>query len=297
MQYDRLGESLPELAHLARANQLISAADFDVIHDHTTIGPLVAGRRAVPTVATVHGNPVGEYGAVLSDTDHGVGLVAISHAQRRANPGLPWVGTVHNALNSRDVPAKRGPRAGPGALAGPVQPGQGPRHGDPGLPGGRPAAHPGRQVQRARRAPLLRRGGPADAGRRHQPVIMNADREATLRLLVDARCLIMPIQWEEPFGMVDGGGHGDRHTGGGAAPGARCRRWCVDGGDRAGPRPCRGAPRALREVVRLDPAACITHVADNFSTERMARGDQAIYRAVALGVAPPVRRPVPLHTR
>ena len=56
-------------------------------------------------------------------------------------------------------------------------------------------------------------------------------------------------------------------------------------------------PAALREVVRLDPAACITHVADNFSAERMARGYEAIYRAVALGVAPPVRRPVPLHTR
>ncbi|GAB3954481.1 hypothetical protein GCM10027614_61640 [Micromonospora vulcania] len=69
VQYERLGESLPELAHLARVNRVIKAADFDVIHDHTTIGPLVAGRRAVPTVATVHGNPVGEYGDVLADAD------------------------------------------------------------------------------------------------------------------------------------------------------------------------------------------------------------------------------------
>ena len=28
------------------------------------------------------------------------------------------------------------------------------------------------------------------------------DRATTLRMLVDARCLIMPIRWEEPFGMV-----------------------------------------------------------------------------------------------
>lgn len=111
LQYPRLGESLPELAHLARVNHLVGPAEFDVIHDHTTIGPLVAGRRAVPTVATVHGNPVGEYGTVLSDTDHGVGLVAISHAQRQANPGLPWVGTVHNAMPLRGFPRKRAPGA------------------------------------------------------------------------------------------------------------------------------------------------------------------------------------------
>ena len=33
-------------------------------------------------------------------------------------------------------------------------------------------------------------------------VVLNADRATTLRMLVDARCLIMPIQWDEPFGMV-----------------------------------------------------------------------------------------------
>ncbi|WP_435872703.1 glycosyltransferase family 4 protein [Micromonospora matsumotoense] len=295
VQYDRLGESLPELAHLARANQLISAADFDVIHDHTTIGPLVAGRRAVPTVATVHGNPVGEYGAVLSDTDHGVGLVAISHAQRRANPGLPWVGTVHNALNSRDVPAKRGPGRGPVLWLARFSPDKGP---DTAI-----------RACRAAGLPLTLAGKCNEPAEHHyfaevvQPmlgddvnVIMNADREATLRLLVDARCLIMPIQWEEPFGMVMVEAMA---TG---TPVVALRRGAVpevvvDGvtglvRDRA-----EELPAALREVVRLDPAACITHVADNFSTERMARGYEAIYRAVALGVAPPVRRPVPLHTR
>ena len=170
VQYDRLGESLPELAHLARANQLISAADFDVIHDHTTIGPLVAGRRAVP-----------DRGHRARQPGRRVRRGAQRH-RPRGGPGgdlpRPTAGQPRTALGGYGAQrpqqpgraGQAGTRAGPGALAGPVQPGQGPRHGDPGLPGGRPAAHPGRQVQRARRAPLLRRGGPADAGRRHQRV-------------------------------------------------------------------------------------------------------------------------------
>ncbi|GHJ05943.1 hypothetical protein TPA0907_03100 [Micromonospora humidisoli] len=103
LQYDRLGESLPELAHLARINRLVSAADFDVIHDHTTIGPLVAGRRAVPTVATVHGNPVGEYGRCSATPTTGWAWWPSRTPNGGPTPTLPWVGTVHNALDSRDV--------------------------------------------------------------------------------------------------------------------------------------------------------------------------------------------------
>lgn len=294
LQYDRLGESLPELAHLARAKQLISAADFDVIHDHTTIGPLVAGRRAVPTVATVHGNPVGEYGTVLGDTDHGVGLVAISHAQRRANPGLPWVGTVHNALDGRDVPAKREPGRGPVLWLARFSPDKGP---DLAI-----------RACRAAGLPLTLAGKCNEsAERRHfaevvQPmlgedvnVIMNAGREETLRLLVDARCLIMPIQWEEPFGMVMVEAMA---TG---TPVVALRRGAVPEVvvDGVTGLICDGAgelPAAMREVVRIDPAACVAHVARNFSTERMARGYEAVYRSVVLGTTPPLHRPVPIHS-
>jgi glycosyltransferase involved in cell wall biosynthesis len=40
-------------------------------------------------------------------------------------------------------------------------------------------------------------------------------------------------------------------------------------------------PAALREVDRLDPEACVTHVAENFSTARMALGYEAVYRRLA----------------
>lgn len=281
VQYERLGESLPELAHLARVNRLITPADFDVIHDHSTIGPLVAGRRSVPTVATVHGNPVGEYGDVLGDVDEDVALVAISHAQRRLNTGLPWAGTVHNALDLRGFPRKTEPGPGPVLWLARFSPDKGP---DVAIRACREAGLPlvlaGKCNEPAERryfeqvvAPLV----DDDV-----TVVFNADRAETLRMLVDARCLIMPIQWDEPFGMVM---LEAMATG---TPVVALDRGAVPELVRPGRTGlvCRGPeelPAALLAARELDPRDCVEHVAENFSVERMAYGYEDVYQRFALG--------------
>lgn len=292
VQQERLGEALPELAHLARAHRSITPARFDVVHDHTTIGPLLADRRTVPTVATVHGNPVGEYGDVLSLVHPSVGLVAISHAQRRLNPALPWVGTVHNALDTVDFPRKRAPGAGPVLWLARFSPDKGPEvavaacraAGLPLVLAGKcnePGEH--RHYQQVV-APLL---GP------DVRVVVNADRDTVLRLLVEARCLIMPIQWDEPFGMVMVEAMA---TG---TPVVALNRGAVPEVVRPGvtglvcDRP-EDLPAALREVERLDPAACVAHVAEGFSTAGMARDYEAAYRRCAARWAT-VRHPEPVR--
>ncbi|MEV6815839.1 glycosyltransferase family 4 protein [Micromonospora sp. NPDC051296] len=293
LQYDRLGESLPELAHLARVNHLVSAADFDVVHDHTTIGPLVAGRREVPTVATVHGNPVGEYGTVLSDTDRGVGLVAISHAQRRLNPRLPWVGTVHNAMEIDTFPRKSTPSHGPVLWLARFSPDKGP---DLAIRACRSAGLPlvlaGKCNEPAERRyydevvrPML---GP------DVTVVRDADREAVLRLLVEARCLVMPIQWEEPFGIVM---LEAMATG---TPVVALRRGAVPELVRPGVTGliCDRAdelPAALREAAGLNPADCVAHVARTFSIERMATGYEAVYRRFLVAATPRTAVREPAH--
>ncbi|MEU8212399.1 glycosyltransferase family 4 protein [Micromonospora sp. NPDC049044] len=294
IQYERLGESLPELAHLARVNRLITAADFDVIHDHTTIGPLIAGRRAVPTVATVHGNPVGEYGDVLSEIDAGVALVAISHAQRQLNPNLPWAGTVHNALDIRGFPRKTAPGRGPVLWLARFSPDKG----------------PDLAIQACREAglPLLLAGKcnePAERRYYEQvvaplvdenvTVVLNADRAETLRMLVDARCLIMPIQWDEPFGMVMleamATGTPVVALNRGAVP--ELVRPGVTGLACAHPAEL---PAALRAAEQLDPEDCVAHVARNFSVERMAYGYAEIYRRFATA-GPEVRESARVSAR
>ncbi|MDG4783586.1 glycosyltransferase family 4 protein [Micromonospora sp. WMMD961] len=281
VQYERLGESLPELAHLARVNRLITAADFDVIHDHTTIGPLVAGRRAVPTVATVHGNPVGEYGDVLSDVDPGVALVAISHAQRRLNTDLPWAGTVHNALDIRGFPRKTEPGRGPVLWLARFSPDKGPEVAiracrEAGLPlllAGKCNEPAERRYYEQVVAPLVDE---------NVTVVFNADRAETLRMLVDARCLIMPIQWDEPFGMVM---LEAMATG---TPVVALNRGAVPELVRPGltglvcERP-EELPAAVLAVEKLDPEDCVAHVAENFSVERMADDYVEVYRRFAAG--------------
>ena len=278
LQYERMGESLPELAHLAHVDRLVDPAGFDLIHDHTTIGPMVAGRRRVPTVATVHGNPVGEYGTVLGNTDRGVGLVAISHAQRRANPGLPWAGTVHNAMPLRDVPRKRAP-----GLAR-FSPDKGP---DVAIAACRAAGLPltlaGKSNEPAERRYLEQVVRPLLGD--DVTLVVNADRSTALRLLLDARCLIMPIQWAEPFGMVMVEAMA---TG---TPVVALRRGAVPELVRSGVTGfvCDDAdelPAALSAAAGLDPADCVAHVAENFSVERMAADYEAVYRGFLAARAP-----------
>jgi glycosyltransferase involved in cell wall biosynthesis len=296
LQYHRLGESLPELAHLAQVNRLIDPADFDVVHDHTTIGPLVAGHRAVPTVATVHGNPVGEYGTVLGDIDRAVGLVAISHAQRRANPGLPWVGTVHNAMPLHDLPRKQARGTGPVLWLARFSPDKGP---DTAIRACRAAGLPltlaGKCNEPAERRYLAEVVEPLLDD--DVTLVVNADRAATVRMLLDARCLIMPIQWDEPFGMVMVEAMA---TG---TPVVALRRGSVPELVRPGltglicDRPDE-LPAALREACHLDPADCVAHVAENFSVEGMARGYESAYRSFLAGRAGYGERPkIPVTAR
>src|SRR5690349_12362594 len=112
LQYPRLLESMPELVHVTQVNEMIAAADFDIVHDHTTVGPVTAPHRSVPTVVTVHNRPTGEFGAYLSKVDRTVSLIAISHAQRRDAPDLNWTATIHHGIEAPG-PVKPAPGTGP----------------------------------------------------------------------------------------------------------------------------------------------------------------------------------------
>jgi len=277
VQHHRLGQALPELAHLARVNRLISPESFDIVHDHTTVGPFAAAERSVPTITTVHGRPTGELREVLSDVDPGVGLVAISHTQRRLAPELPWTATVHNGISTRCVVSKSAPGTGPVLWLARFSPDKGP---DLAIEACRAAGLPlvlaGKCDERAERQyleqviePML---GP------DVTVLRNPDRDATVRLMLAARCLIMPIRWEEPFGMVMVEAMA---TG---TPVVALNRGAVPELVRPGETglicddPADLAP-ALHEVARLDPAACVAHVRREFSAERMADEYERVYRS------------------
>jgi glycosyltransferase involved in cell wall biosynthesis len=293
LRYPRLLEALPELVHVTAANDLLARGGFDIVHDHTTVGPVTAAQRPVPSVVTVHGRPTGDLGAYLSRVDDAVALVAISHAQRRAAPHLSWFGTVHHGIEI-DTGAKSEPATGPVLWLGRFDPDKGP---DTAI-----------AACRAAGLPLVL------AGKCHQPdewsyleevvrpllvgadveLLVNADRVATDALLSQARSLIMPIRWDEPFGMVmiEAMARG--------TPVVALRRGSVpevvrDGrtgfvcGDES------ELPAALAATDLIDPAACVAHVASAFSADLMARRYEALYRDLLVRSTPvsAARRGVP----
>lgn len=273
-QHGRVGEGLPELLHVARADRMIDDGDFDVVHDHTTVGLLTAARRRTPTVATVHGCPAGELGEYLHHVDPVVGLVAISHAQRALGAGLPWAATVHHGLNLPG-PAKSAPGEGPVLWLARFSPDKGPDLAvsacrDAGLPlvlaGKCATTEEGRYLHEVIR-PMLHPG---------VQLVVNPDGAHYRDLLARARCLVLPLRWEEPFGLVmlEAMASGtpvvalDR----GAVPElvrhGRTGLVCEDPAD---------LPGALRDAATIDPATCAAHVRDAFSPDLMARGYERVY--------------------
>jgi glycosyltransferase involved in cell wall biosynthesis len=100
---DRLGDEVTSLLHAQLAEEALRGFAPDVVHDHTVPGLLAAEHRPYPTVATVHGRPSGDFGALLKGAQH-AHLVAISDAQRRGAPDIPWNAVVHNGIPVRAYP-------------------------------------------------------------------------------------------------------------------------------------------------------------------------------------------------
>jgi glycosyltransferase involved in cell wall biosynthesis len=275
-QHARLGEVMPAVLHTARVNRLLAAGDFDIVHDHTTDGPMTAAVRRTPTVVTAHGPADGEFGDFFEAVGDGVRLVAISEAQRLERPGLAWAATVHNALPPDAIdPAPRHHPDGPVLWLARFTADKGP---DLAIEACRSADIPlvlaGKCNEMAERRyfkktvePMLHDG---------VEVVLNGDRARTHRLLRDARCLVMPIRWNEPFGMVM------IEAMAAGTPVVALRRGAVPEIVRHGVTgwladdPAE-LPDLLRRVDELDPAECVKHVREKFSAALMARRYERVY--------------------
>jgi glycosyltransferase involved in cell wall biosynthesis len=274
-QYAQLGQALPELTHTARTNQLIDPGEYDIVHDHTMAGLLAAASRTVPTVATVHGCPTGELGGYLDSLGSSIGLVSVSYAQRRLRTDLPWVATVHHGLRPADA-VRQAPGDGPVLWLARFSPDKG--------------ADLAIAACRAARLPLVLAGKCGDPAEQryldevvkpllHPDVrlVVNADRALTRELLWSARCLLMPIRWEEPFGVVMleamSVGTPVVALNRGAVPEVvqhgETGLVCTDPAE---------LPDALVDVVALDPMACAEHARVSFSADLMARRYERVYR-------------------
>ncbi len=261
-----------------------SSDQFDVIHSHVDYLPWLAGERLkAPVVTTLHGRlDLPEIKAVLR-TARGWPLVSISDAQRRPvdDLDLNWVTTVHHGL---DLESTYGFGEGAGGhlvFLGRMSPEKNPAAAiRVAISSGVPLKIAGRvdaeelDYFEAEIRPLL-----------DHPLVEwvgEQDDRAKNALLGTARALLMPIDWDEPFGLsfIESLACG--------TPVISCPRGSLPeivrhGRDGFLHEDEDGLARACHEVLTLDRARCRADALDRFSAETMARAYERAYAVVTDG--------------
>ena len=196
-----MGAPAAEAAHVLAAYAAL--ADADIIHDHTILGPRLAGRRGIPrppVVTTVHGLVAPACRRLLAETARYAAIVAISHAQARSFGGVPVAAVIHHGIDLGVYAPGRG-TGGYLLFVGRMSADKGVHHAvRAARRAGWPLVIAAKMREPAERAyfeeqvrPLL---GPGAARPAEQPLA------ARLALLRDAAALLNPITWPEPFGLV-----------------------------------------------------------------------------------------------
>ena len=203
---DEIERSLYEVDHVGRAFDQIDAATdgerFDVVHDHCGFTALaMANRITTPLVHTLHGPFTAQTAAFYACHGHKATLVGISQAQLSSAPvGLGPISAIPNPIDLRAWPLQE--RKGDYLLwIGRITPEKGP--------------HRAIAAARAVDVPLVLAGviQPGQQGFFDREVAPHVDGQrvrfvgevggsAKRSLFAGARGLLMPIRWDEPFGMV-----------------------------------------------------------------------------------------------
>jgi glycosyltransferase involved in cell wall biosynthesis len=199
---DQIGQSGVEARRL---NAIVDElAAFDVVLDHSSPEGLArvasAGR---PVVHVVHGPLVGagarQYRAAASRSRN-VHLVAISDAQRRSAPNVPFVDVCHNGIDVDAIPFRPG-RGGYLAFLGRMCPEEGPSEAIAIARGaGRTLLIAATCHEEAEQTYFEREIRP----RLGDDIVWmgELDRYEKYEFLGGADALLFPVSWDEPFALV-----------------------------------------------------------------------------------------------
>jgi glycosyltransferase involved in cell wall biosynthesis len=283
---DEIGASVVEADHVARAFDEIERAalqrrPFDVVHDHSGwIALAMADRLLVPVVHTVHGSFDANASRFYSAHGEHATITCLSRAQAATRPdGLRVHAVVPNPIDvdawptdvpkddyllwvGRFAPEKGAHRAIRVAketgrrliLAGPIQPGQ--------------QKYFARSVEPHIDGAQIRYIG--EVGGREK-----------LELFAGAHAFLMPITWEEPFGMVmveamAAGTPVIAFARGSAPEVVEAGRSGLLVSDEE------GMIDAVEDVVDLSPDECRASAAERFSPTAVAAAYERVYRSIAM---------------
>lgn len=189
-----------EQMHIAGAVEHAAAGGLDILHSHLHVHAMVfSSFTPTPVVSTLHGSGWNRAHHPVLRRYSRHPIVSISDSERRFVPGLNYVATVHNGIDVAGVPVGDG---GDGLLfAGRIAPEKAPHLAI------EVAERSGRDLTIA---------GPIDAQHiayfesrirpalRHSTIdyIGDLDREELLTVMGRSGVTVMPLLWDEPFGLV-----------------------------------------------------------------------------------------------
>jgi glycosyltransferase involved in cell wall biosynthesis len=267
-----------ELHHVVRAYDAVAAWGADVVHDHTLVGPLHGERLGIPVVTTNHGPFEGELGELYRAIGASVPIIAISHHQAGTAHPSAIAAVIHHGVDVERFPFGQGD-GGYALFLGRMNPDKGVATA---IRVARAAGMPLRIAAKCRErperayfetevAPLL--GDDVE-------YLGEVGGAAKAELLAGARCLLNPIAWPEPFGMVmiEAMACGTPVV---ATPCGSVPELVTDGVTgfvRSGEE---GLAEALARVGDLERAACRAEAEQRFSTSRMVDEHVAVYESVA----------------
>ena len=194
---ERIGETMIELQHAVRAYERVTG--FDIINDHTVAGPLLAP-PGTPVVTTNHGPFTGSSGEVYRAISRRASVVAISHNQASTAVDTAIARVIHHGVDVDNIRVGDG-NGGFALFLGRMSPDKGVHLA---ARAARQAGMPLRIAAKVRERaehdyfvdvvkPLL--GGDIE-------YIGEVDWRTKFELLASATCLLNPITWAEPFGLV-----------------------------------------------------------------------------------------------
>ena len=275
--------------HFHTAAAFVTAEQFDLVHDHTSVGPMLGAmlHPRVPVVHTLHGPWTAHSRRLFGLVDGRVHLVAISDAQRRGNPGVHYSAMIYNGVDLAAHPfrAKKGRFL---VYVGRVS----------------PEKRPELAIDIARRAGLpltmiVKRSEPAERAYWDDVVAPRLDsdvevldqppHDVKVDVIGRAQAMVFPIDWPEPFGLVmtESMACGTPVVARplGAAP--EVVEEGVTGFLRS---TIEGMAEAVADAGRLSPHACRARAERLFSADAMVDAYERLYRTVT-GIGADERAP------
>ena len=196
----QVSSPLVGLPHVLAAHA--RAQEFDIVHDHTfPFGPAIGMLRERPPVLhTVHTALARHAVPIYELVNRRLPLVAVSAAQAEACPHVRFVATIHNGIALRDF-RMRATKGDYMFFLGRMSPDKG--------------VHLAVEAARLLGRPLLiaaKMQNPEEIGyfeTRVKPLLTSetiflgeVGAREKADLLARAACTLVPIQWDEPFGLV-----------------------------------------------------------------------------------------------